>query len=107
MNHVTKNKLLSIAAISLVLSACTKEKTHTVREFLHDPELLKTMLAFCNNNPGERQIFPNCINASQAFSTKSDMLNVSKWHRCFKDENEKDIVDHACIDAYLDKWKKK
>lgn len=106
MNHVTKNKLLSLVAIALITSACTKEKTHTVREFLHDPELLKTTLAFCNDNPGERRALPNCVNANQASSVKFGMMEFS-GRKCFKDKDGNDILDHDCIDAYLDNRNKK
>ena len=108
-----QKKLFTITALAvLLLSACTKEKTHTVREFLHDPELLKKTMAFCRENPGERIALPNCVNVISAYDTKGVMLSGSKWRRCFKSGSEfkgdeKDIVDHDCIDAYLAKRDKK
>lgn len=95
-----QKKLFMITAVAvLLLSACTKEKTHTVREFLHDPELLKTTLAFCNDNPGERMALPNCVNSNSAMAKRYSGSSLSE---CFQNKT----VDHPCIDAFLDKWNK-
>ncbi len=98
MQNFTKNTLSIIAVAALLLGACTKEKTHTVKEFLHDPELLKTTSAFCNDNPGERQYLPNCVNARQASSERYSGNSLSK---CFKS----DTVDHNCIDEFFKKYR--
>ncbi|MDI1298623.1 EexN family lipoprotein [Methylotenera sp.] len=60
-------------AILLTLTACGQhEKTITVPEFVKDPELTKKTIKWCNENPGERQALPNCVNSSQA--------QIKIWH---------------------------
>ena len=65
--HVKKSTLGVLAAAVLLVGACApKEKTLTVPELLKDIPLLIKTTAWCNENPGERNALPNCINAAQA-----------------------------------------
>jgi predicted Fe-S protein YdhL (DUF1289 family) len=56
-----------LLAISSVQSGCSKtEQTQTVEWYTsHDSER-KTMLDKCQNNPGELEKTPNCVNAHAA-----------------------------------------
>ena len=81
--------------ILLALTGCkpVTEKTITVSEFLHDPELIKTTRAWCNTNPAERQELPNCINSNSAGSKRFSMS-------CYKNG----VTDHVCVDEYIKKY---
>lgn len=55
-----------VAAVLLMGACAPKEKTLTVPELLKDIPLLIKTTTWCNENPGERKVLPNCINAAQA-----------------------------------------
>ena len=60
-------KLTLITLIAVLLTACsTQEKTYTVQELLKEPALYKKISGWCSENPAERSLMPNCINALQA-----------------------------------------
>lgn len=51
----------------LLLAGCDNgQPTRTVEEFKADKQQRLSMLATCKNNPGEKGLSPNCINAQQA-----------------------------------------
>lgn len=80
--------------ILLALVGCNPvEKTISVPEFLHDPELIKTTRAWCSTNPAERQQLPNCINSNSAGLKRNFMS-------CYKNG----VTDHACVDEYVNKY---
>ena len=65
--HVKKLTVGVLAAVVLLMGACApKEKTLTVPELLENIPLLIKTTVWCNENPGERKVLPNCINAAQA-----------------------------------------
>jgi len=60
-------KLTLITIMAVLLTACsTQEKTYTVQELLKEPALYKKISDWCSENPAERSLTPNCINALQA-----------------------------------------
>lgn len=60
-------KLTLITIMAVLLTACsTQEKTYTVQELLKEPALYKKISDWCSENPSERSLAPNCINALQA-----------------------------------------
>ena len=60
-------KLTLITLIAVLLTACsTQDKTYTVQELLKEPALYKKISDWCSENPSERSLTPNCINALQA-----------------------------------------
>ncbi|MDP3331623.1 MAG: EexN family lipoprotein [Methylococcaceae bacterium] len=60
-------KLTLITLIAVLLTACsTQDKTYTVQELLKEPALYKKISDWCSENPAERSLTPNCINALQA-----------------------------------------
>jgi hypothetical protein len=60
-------KLTFITLIAVLLTACsTQEKTYTVQELLKEPVLYKKISDWCSENPTERSLTPNCMNALQA-----------------------------------------
>ena len=60
-------KLTLITIMAVLLTACsTQEKTYTVQELLKEPALYKKISDWCSENPSERSLTPNCINALQA-----------------------------------------
>ena len=55
--------LLMVAA----LSACQQsEPTYDVQHYLDNPDERTAKLAECENNPGEKGLSPNCVNAKKA-----------------------------------------
>jgi len=60
-------KKMTMLAISLALAACSREApTQPVSWYKeHEAERVE-MLASCKDNPGERGLSPNCINAQKA-----------------------------------------
>lgn len=99
MQTIQKIRLLMAIAVALLsLAACKPdetEKTYTVGEFLHDPELLKNTRGSCMSNPAEREKKPNCINSNRALLVQSS----GALGKCYK----KGGVDHACINAYQER----
>lgn len=59
-------KLLLTAISVLLLTACDKEPTHDVKYYMEHKEELKEKIAECRNNPGEKDLTANCINACSA-----------------------------------------
>lgn len=59
-------KGLYIAAVAALLVACKSEKTMTVDYYLANPDAREQKLIECANNPGEKAIQANCINAKEA-----------------------------------------
>ena len=65
-------KLTLMALITILLTACSAQdktdtkKTYTVQTLLKAPDLYKKISDWCSENPGERSLTPNCINALQA-----------------------------------------
>lgn len=62
--------------IAVVLSAiglvgCKEKSTKDVRYWYEHNEERMKLLAECRNNPGERGITPNCINAREAQKKRS------------------------------------
>lgn len=65
--YVKKSTVGVLVAAALLMGACApKEKTLTVPELVKDIPLLIKTTAWCNENPGERKVLPNCINAAEA-----------------------------------------
>lgn len=89
MQRIQVQRLLIAALVALVGCSPEKtpvEKTHTKSEFLHDGDLLARTLAFCKDNPAERQALPNCINAGAAAFGKGLLP-------CFDHG-----INHACLE---------
>jgi hypothetical protein len=65
-------KLTLMAFIAILLTACSDQdntdtqKTYTVQALLKAPDLYKKISDWCSENPSERSLTPNCINALQA-----------------------------------------
>jgi len=55
-----------VAAFAVFLVACKTEETMTVDYYLANPEARKEKLIQCANNPGEKAIQANCVNAKEA-----------------------------------------
>lgn len=82
--------------ILLALVGCKPaEKTITVPEFIHDPDLLTKTQSFCIANPAERADLPNCKNVAQAANIA---FMMKEFNHCFKHGK---ITSHECIDQYL------
>ncbi len=99
MQTIQKIGLLMVVVVPLFcLTACkpeATEKTYTVGEFLHDPELLKNTRGECMTNPAAKDALPNCINSNRAVLVKT----TGVLGKCYKNGG----VDHACINAYQEK----
>ncbi len=65
-------KLTLITLIAVLLTACSahdeidSQKTYTVQALLKEPALYKKISDWCSENPSERSLTPNCVNALQA-----------------------------------------
>jgi hypothetical protein len=60
-------RILAVVALTLGAAACEKkEKTRDVQYYLDHPDKRQQKLAECRNNPGEKALTPNCVNAGQA-----------------------------------------
>lgn len=65
-------KLTLITIIAVLLTACSaqdktdSQKTYTVQALLKEPALYKEISDWCSENPAERSLTPNCMNALQA-----------------------------------------
>ncbi len=58
---------LTVAALAAVLSACSDgEPTRDVQYYLEHADERTAKLAECRNNPGEKALATNCINANEA-----------------------------------------
>ncbi|ATS66089.1 MULTISPECIES: EexN family lipoprotein [Xanthomonas] len=70
------NKYSFIVLLMLLLAGCDNgQPTRTVAEFKADKELRDSTLAACKNNPGEKSLTPNCINADQA---DTELMNARR-----------------------------
>lgn len=59
-------KGLFITALALTLVACKTEETMSVEFYLANPDARKLKLTECANNPGDKAIQANCVNAKEA-----------------------------------------
>lgn len=59
-------RLFTLCVMVGLLSACNGEVTHDVRYYLDNADERAVKLAECGNNPGEKDISPNCVNAREA-----------------------------------------
>ena len=59
-------KLTALVLGVAVLAGCSNEATHDVAYYLDKPTERTEKLAECRNNPGEKALMANCINAAQA-----------------------------------------
>lgn len=59
-------RLTVILLLASALSACKDEPTNDVQYYLDHPKERAEKLAECKNNPGEKAIAANCINAGEA-----------------------------------------
>ncbi|CEI19088.1 EexN family lipoprotein (plasmid) [Xanthomonas axonopodis pv. cassiae] len=70
------DKFSFIVLLMLLLAGCDNgQPTRTVAEFKADKELRDSTLAACKNNPGEKSLTPNCINADQA---DTELMNARR-----------------------------
>jgi len=58
-------QLTVILLVAAALSACG-EQTHDVQYYLDHPKERAAKLAACKNNPGDKRLAPNCVNAKEA-----------------------------------------
>ena len=65
-------KLTLITIMAVLLTACSaqdntdSQKTYTMQELLKEPVLYKKISDWCSENPADRSLTPNCMNALQA-----------------------------------------
>lgn len=60
-------RLTVILLVASALSACKdSEPTHDVQYYLDNPKERAEKLAECKNNPGEKALAANCVNANEA-----------------------------------------
>lgn len=60
-------KLVMIAAVAAVLAGCSEsELVQTVDWYKEHKAERLAMLEKCRDNPGEKQLAPNCVNAKHA-----------------------------------------
>ncbi|EJE4644421.1 EexN family lipoprotein [Vibrio parahaemolyticus] len=75
-----KIKLLSICMLAGLITACSDEVTNDVQYYLDNPNVRAEKIAECANNPGEKAVSPNCLNAreaeKQAMLSGSDMPSI-------------------------------
>lgn len=62
--------ILLLAAVALV-GCKEKETVQTVDWYKENTAERAAMIAKCNNNPGELEASPNCVNAQQANNEKA------------------------------------
>lgn len=94
MQRFQTSKLL-IAGVVLFMSACSKEDSIPVSEFLKNRDLLTKTRGFCMENPAERKNLPNCINSNTAGGMTSGLASAG----CFKDG----AVIPSCVDEFIKK----
>lgn len=58
-------KITAVLAL-IVLAGCAPEATHDVAFYMDNPKNRGEKIAECKNNPGEKALMANCINAVQA-----------------------------------------
>ncbi|MEQ7770332.1 EexN family lipoprotein [Xanthomonas hortorum pv. hederae] len=69
-------KLIYTFPLVFLLAGCNNsEPTRTVADYKADTKQRNAMLAACKNNPGEKSLTPNCINADQA---ETEILNARR-----------------------------
>ena len=89
-------KIIMPIFVLLALVGCKPaEKTITVPEFIHNPDLVTKTQGFCTANPAERESLPNCKNVAEAANIA---FNMKEFNHCFKHGQ---IISHECIDQYL------
>lgn len=59
-------KVLYVVAACFFLVACNSEETMTVDYYLANPDARQEKLVQCANNPGDKAIEANCVNAKEA-----------------------------------------
>ncbi len=65
-------KLILMTFFAGLLTACSAQdrtdiqKTYTVQKLIKEPALYKKISDWCSENPSERSLTPNCINALRA-----------------------------------------
>jgi len=59
-------RILTLCVMAGLLSACNDEATHDVQYYLDNPDDRAAKIAECANNPGEKEVSPNCVNAREA-----------------------------------------
>ena len=60
-------RVLAVVVLTLGAAACKEEeKTRDVQYYLDHPDKRQQKLEECQNNPGEKALTPNCVNAGQA-----------------------------------------
>ncbi len=84
-------QIASLAAI-VILSACKEDAPVQTVEWYkgHDAERAQ-MIAKCGNNPGERSVLPNCVNAQTAKNQLDNarrgvpQLNAAEFGKALKE----------------------
>ncbi|MBB3835775.1 hypothetical protein FHR55_004038 [Xanthomonas arboricola] len=60
-------KFVYLTSLVFLFAGCNNNKPiRTVAEYKSDRDQRNAMLTACKNNPGEKSLAPNCINAQQA-----------------------------------------
>jgi len=76
-----------LLVVTAIAGCGEKESVRTVEWYRSQDTERKAVIARCENNPGERALMPNCINAKQADNEKAlsrrgwlapDAANVGK-----------------------------
>ncbi|UQQ17150.1 EexN family lipoprotein [Xanthomonas arboricola] len=69
-------KFIYVFSLAFLLAGCNNnEPTRTVADFKADKEQRNAVLAACKNNPGEKSLTPNCVNADQA---ETEIMNARR-----------------------------
>ncbi|MFC3279290.1 EexN family lipoprotein [Xanthomonas fragariae] len=69
-------KFIYVLSLAFLLAGCNNnEPTRTVADFKADKEQRNAVLAACKNNPGEKSLTPNCVNADQA---ETEIMNARR-----------------------------
>jgi hypothetical protein len=87
-------KLTLITIMAVLLTACSaqdktdSQKTYTVQELLKEPALYKKISDWCSENPSERSLTPNCINALQALINALQALHELQTNATLEDRGK-------------------